>query len=392
MVGESLQNKQNTSATAIWQSSMDFVCTWDLGRRCNLDCTYCPPHRHNNWSPNSSLAELESTARLPVRYIQLLREKMGSQLATLISFTGGEPTLNPDFVNLCKYIKKEDARIDLGLTTNGLFNERLLHNMIGSLDHITLSLHFEAAELAKKKILENTFAIDDFYKKGDLKNYSVNVMVHAQDNHYEECLNVVRLFQEKGIRYSLRTIGEHPNDKSAHLYNEEQIAFIKSNGSKPKAKQAESDTASKTKHGSAAGRACCGGRNFKEIFDNPEGTFDNEWLSRQPDQKRLEWRRFKGWSCLVNLFFLHIQQEEKQVFYHQTCQAREDGTRGPIGSTDQVEELISFLESKFKKNNFQPVLCPNEICNCGLCITKSKDKAVLQKFLNANAPGLSLLQ
>ena len=35
-----------------------FQVTWDLGRRCNYDCSYCPMHRHDNFSPHASLEEL----------------------------------------------------------------------------------------------------------------------------------------------------------------------------------------------------------------------------------------------------------------------------------------------------------------------------------------------
>ena len=35
-----------------------FQVTWDLGRRCNYDCTYCPVTRHDNFSPHATLDEL----------------------------------------------------------------------------------------------------------------------------------------------------------------------------------------------------------------------------------------------------------------------------------------------------------------------------------------------
>ena len=34
--------------------------TWDLGRRCNYDCSYCPAHRHDNFSPHATLEELKA--------------------------------------------------------------------------------------------------------------------------------------------------------------------------------------------------------------------------------------------------------------------------------------------------------------------------------------------
>lgn len=31
-----------------------FQVTWDLGRRCNYDCSYCPITRHDNFSPHAT--------------------------------------------------------------------------------------------------------------------------------------------------------------------------------------------------------------------------------------------------------------------------------------------------------------------------------------------------
>jgi len=38
------------------------MIVWDLGRRCNFDCTYCTTYMHNNWSPHASLEKLKETA------------------------------------------------------------------------------------------------------------------------------------------------------------------------------------------------------------------------------------------------------------------------------------------------------------------------------------------
>ena len=38
----------------------NFQVTWDLGRRCNYDCSYCPVTRHDNFSPHATLDELKS--------------------------------------------------------------------------------------------------------------------------------------------------------------------------------------------------------------------------------------------------------------------------------------------------------------------------------------------
>ena len=73
------------------------VVTWDTGRRCNYDCTYCPSHRHDNFSPHASLQELQGVGKFLFDYSELIcKYKTKSQLN--VSFTGGEPTVNPKFI------------------------------------------------------------------------------------------------------------------------------------------------------------------------------------------------------------------------------------------------------------------------------------------------------
>lgn len=375
-----LETQTTPSPSGIWQSSYDFVCTWDLGRRCNLDCSYCPPHRHNNWSLHAQFEDLKNTARLPLQYARRLREYSKGQIATQVSFTGGEPTLNPAFLPLCSYIHQQDPQLEVGLTTNGLMSSSLLEELIPVVDHFTVSFHFEATAGAKTKITENIYALDKFFRAGKIKNYSVNVMVHANEALFNECTQLIADFLQKGIRYSLRFIGEHPGDPAAHMYSEAQIEFIKNNGIL-KPVRIENQKSSEKMQGHHAGRVCCGGRSFKEVYGERDGRVDTEAILAQPDVKRLSYRKFKGWSCFVNLFFLHIHDEEKKIYYHQTCQARPQGGRGPIGSTDQIDEILNELEAKFQSKKLQPVVCPNEICNCGLCITKSKTPQMLKNFV-----------
>src|SRR4051812_16123323 len=80
--------------------------SWDLGRRCNYDCTYCPSHRHDNFSPMGSLDDLKRTAGFMFEYLALLMPLKTSRWVS-ISFTGGEPTVNPNFIPFGQWLKEE---------------------------------------------------------------------------------------------------------------------------------------------------------------------------------------------------------------------------------------------------------------------------------------------
>ena len=86
------------------------------------------------------------------------------------------------------------------------------------------------------------------------------------------------------------------------------------------------------------------------------------------------YKEFKGWNCSVNWFFLHLEQQTDSIYHHQTCQARFDKTRGPIGKLSEGKKLIAELKSNLKNNTMPTVVCPKHTCGCGLCAPKSKYK------------------
>mgnify|MGYP007000076423 len=71
-----------------------------------------------------------------------------------------------------------------------------------------------------------------------------------------------------------------------------------------------------------------------------------------------------------------------QVFHHQTCQARFDGTRGPIGKISEGHKIITQLKQKLASKTMPTMICPKHTCGCGLCAPKSKFK---EKYLDTVA-------
>ena len=83
-----------------------FQVTWDTGRRCNYDCSYCPVHRHDNFSKHATLDELKANTDFLFEYIDTYMQYRDYKYAS-ISFTGGEPTVNPNFIPFIQYLKNE---------------------------------------------------------------------------------------------------------------------------------------------------------------------------------------------------------------------------------------------------------------------------------------------
>src|SRR3569833_2201970 len=96
-------------------------------RRCNLSCTYC-----NEYDRYSA----------PVPTEEMLRriDKLGELGTSIITFSGGEPTLHPDLDRLIRRVR--DTGAIATLITNGYFlvPERIKQYYAAGLDYLQISI------------------------------------------------------------------------------------------------------------------------------------------------------------------------------------------------------------------------------------------------------------
>ena len=331
--------------------SEPMMVTWDLGRRCNYDCTYCESTRHNNYSKHRTFDELKGTLDFIKKYSALYgHDKVN------VNFTGGEPTVNPDFWKLTEHINKHN-NFNLSLTTNGAWAVKRTKAIVRDFKGITVSYHAEADPLLRDRVIENILALHD-----SRIWLQVNVMLHT--DHWDHCVAIYEKLKSYGIKTNARPIGDGIVERAAwfvdsdgsmrrtsHSYSlEQQQWFFDQMKSKGDPQQ--------IREGTQLGRACCGGRCM-------EGKVDNVW---QP--VNLIDTNFKDWYCSVNKYFLHIDNETELVYHHQTCQAKFEKKRGSIGSLTDTESIYRYVEQN--KNN--TIICPNQRCGCGMCVPKAQTK------------------
>lgn len=337
------------------------LISWDIGKRCNLDCTYCPASRHTNNSPHATLDNLITTFEFAKKWATLYNShRKNPSDAIEMNFTGGEPTNNPNFWKLIEHIKQDSGTYWLGLTTNGTWGKKQAKLIIENIGAATVSYHCEAGEIIRKSVLEN---ILELTKNG--VHVQVNVMLHT--DLWEVAMEACEFLDTHGVFYNPVPIGDGPHDhkgwvmdvdgklrRPAHEYSlEQQEWFFKKMNITYDVLQA--------KIGNKLGRACCGGRKLC-------GKVDDIW-----QDVKLVNTEFKDWYCMVDWFFLHIDQELGQVFHHQTCQATR-GARGPIGTLNNTDELLANLELLLSNDAVEPIVCPNARCGCGMCVPKAQNK------------------
>jgi len=148
------------------------------------------------------------------------------------------------------------------------------------------------------------------------------------------------------------------------------------------------------------GRMCCGGRcmTIKQDGEVKDAMF-------------IEQSNFEGYNCMVNWFFLHIEQDRDAVYHHQTCMGKLKGSpepnidpakfgdiihkftpeKGPITTISDGDKYLEWLEEQFKAGRTPTMVCPNTHCGCGICIAKAKDddvfKDIASKYIEVGEIG-----
>ena len=133
-----------------------FSVDWYIGKRCNFDCSYCVDYLHDNKSPH-----------VPLENMKILADAIIDQHGKNVfwSLTGGEPTVNPDFLELCKYIKQERGARFVSLTTNGSRSADYLIDLYQYIDGITLSFHFEHMQNRIDEYIEKCIALENWRRE-----------------------------------------------------------------------------------------------------------------------------------------------------------------------------------------------------------------------------------
>jgi MoaA/NifB/PqqE/SkfB family radical SAM enzyme len=335
------------------------MVTWDIGRRCNFDCTYCESTRHNTYSPPTSWNNLCYTLDFIKKYTSIYNQPNAN-----IGFTGGEPTVNPKFWDFVEKINNE-TEFQVGLTSNGTWPEKHIDFIKKNFVGITLSYHAEANLFSKERTINNAILIHE----AGLWN-TVNVMMHT--DHWNECVEVHEKLKSHGIDSKPTIIGdgaigitdwfedtEGVQRRTSHPYTKEQQQWYL------KEKGLPTDIVEKISEGYELPRGCCGARSL-------QGSCNGCWQNVEAVNTN-----FKDWYCAVNKYFLHIDQHTGKVYHHQTCKATFSERVGAIGRLSNVDGILNYAF----ENRDVTIRCPNARCGCGMCVPKAKTLAMFKKIV-----------
>jgi MoaA/NifB/PqqE/SkfB family radical SAM enzyme len=113
-----------------------FVVNWCLGSTCNFACSYCPTNLHDGkhkWHNTQNVKD----------FVQKIKTYHPDK-NIYFEFTGGEVTLNKDFIDICKFCTSEGVKV--GFISNGSRTIRWWEENKQFFDTVLLSFHSEFAD------------------------------------------------------------------------------------------------------------------------------------------------------------------------------------------------------------------------------------------------------
>jgi MoaA/NifB/PqqE/SkfB family radical SAM enzyme len=299
-----------------WGHHTSVHVEWNIGKRCNLDCGYCPAEIHDNFSPHTDLDKMVNT-------IYEL-EKIGKPIR--LSLTGGEPTVHPKINEILKCAR--DSLDWLSVTTNGLRSSAWYIKQ--PVNQWVFSLHFdnEHSRRATENVVKYSQLLD---MEGIATLYQVNLMAHHE--HMDEVRAAATLLEGHNIPYVCRRIrwteAENRDWFDDLRYKAEDLNWILS----------------------------------KVATVKPNCTIDGKELIHANDVIKDKRNEFKGWTCNAGLESLMINWDGE--VHRATC--RVGGSLGNIYN--------GTFESPTA-----PITCTRTWCTCAADIPLTKVNVLVQEI------------
>lgn len=177
--------------TSRWLHQDTVKIEWNLSKRCNYDCSYCPSAIHDNHSPHTDIEVLKRAVDTLMAVGKPIR----------LSFTGGEPCVHPKFSELVEHCRKVGIAW-ISVTTNGTLPFNFYANL--PVDQLVVSIHFEYDWQRVFNTVE---------KLADLSNTSILVQIMAHHDHMNSVKEVRARCLSANISNTVRRIrwteGDH---------------------------------------------------------------------------------------------------------------------------------------------------------------------------------------
>ena len=185
--------------------------------KCNLRCTYCMPEEGVPWMRRSEMLDTDEMVRL----IRLAVRDLG---VTTVRFTGGEPLLRPDLVDVIGATAQLPERPKTSLTTNAInLGRRAAELAEAGLDRVNISLDTVRPdtfrEITRRDRLDDVLTGLEAARSSGLDPVKVNAVLLRGVNDDQAC-ELLQHCLDRG--YQLRFIEQMPLD-AQHAWDRAQM-------------------------------------------------------------------------------------------------------------------------------------------------------------------------
>jgi organic radical activating enzyme len=326
------------------------IC-WNLGKRCNYNCSYCSPAIHDWTSPHHSIDTVNN-------FIAQMNSWVASQNKTFVmSLTGGEPFIHPQIIEILKIIKQASACGDqLIVTSNGSVNLELYKKSFEYLTNLTISLHLDRSDVEIQATLDKIVFLHQNFPD---KFINVQVMcLPGKFNFIEH--TVIPLLESNNVKFTLRRIRPWFNEAVDEWKLLPKKQILKTQYSLEQ--QAQHKSAEKRKIDSR----------LSQIYNSEEfySTQELEWLRNQVPKTTWQnigaWdedlnycetnsdlmvsnnkNQFIGWTCFAGIDTLLIDFDG--LLYRGQC--LNDGPIGKLGSAIDFPNTATLCKKQWCTSN-----------------------------------------
>lgn len=328
-----------------------FTVSWLLGRYCNYNCSYCWPYARSN---TRDYRPIELNLRTVDEIKRQSRDRGYNSFH--FSFSGGEPTVYPDYLRLLEYYAADTencnyqsvhmtSNISQGLKWFGKYVEATkdLHRV-----SVTASWHREQG-----------------LKQGDLAGHTetfADKLVYLQENDIQVTINTVMVpdwfdvlykeaeyFLSRGINVTLKPQSDPTASRVVDGYTTEQLAILHNNMPQRNFTAVKSQTTRPKPKTSIARMSAERGDDslvpqvMQIEFEDDTG---KKWYMDQAERfNAFNFNNFKGWNCESGYRSIIIREPDGAIKRSYSCHDK------PLG----------YIETGFKLFD-TPMPCISNAC------------------------------
>jgi len=284
------------------------VVEWLLSSVCNYRCSYCPPRLHDG---RASFPDLD----IAMRFSRLVLDHYAGRQVTFL-FTGGEPTLYRNLVELATHVRSRGARV--AVLSNGSRPLAWWNDALDHIDQAILSYHYQQADR------EHFIALTALAAE----RIPVQVNLVMAPEAFDLCLAVA---DEIRVRAPTAAIHRKPvldDWKAIERYDAQALAVLH-----------EANVATVRAERSSPITYLRGNLRRYRADGTSEIVTPTELLLRGEN-------RWSGWTCSIGIDTLFVRWDQ---LYRGVC-----GVGGLVGSI--YDEELNLPDS--------PVICNKISCNC----------------------------